>query len=203
MRGFVAGFVVASLLWATLAVVYLMGVLDPLLLPELEMAEASDAGVDAAPAVDGGPARPRRRRWRRSRRRRARRQRRERRRARADERMETGDDLEAAGPRELDMESAGAEARLSPGQIDSAFGRSMPAIRRCLLLLETEASGRGRVVFSMRVAGSGQPTAVRLSGPRSLVSGAVGGCLRRTGRGIRFPAFDGTETTFSYPITFD
>jgi hypothetical protein len=199
-RGFIAGFITATFLYGAIFVAYRAGALDPWL-SEGEGDEPAnlterDAGSDGAVETPRRGKRRARRRWQ------QRRARREARKRTSDQVVESGDSLES-GPREVDMNGAGGEARLSAAQIDAAFSPAMARIRRCLLLLPEDASGRGRVVFGMRVAGSGQVAAVRLRGPGSLTTGEVGGCLQRTARAIRFPSFDGAETTFSYPITFE
>lgn len=197
-RGFIAGFITATFLYGVLFLAYRSGALAPWLGDDQADAEV-DAGLpDAAP--DAAVAPQKRRRRRRHRRNRPSGHRRQR--GNPDQIIETGDSLEGEA-REVDMSESGGEARLRSDQIDAAFGSAMGRIRRCLLLLPEDANGAGRVVFAMRVAGSGQVSAVRLRGPRSLTGGDVGSCLRRTARSISFPSFDGTETTFSYPITFE
>ncbi len=205
MKGFLVGFLVASLLWGAALALYLTGALEP---------EPSTVAVAPAGAADAGPdgavlaptKRQRRRaRWRRQRRARQRQRQRRAQRQGLDPmtQTESGDELNADDPREVDLGGAGGEERLSSAQIDAAMGRAMPGIRRCLLLSPPDQPTRGRVVFGMRISGEGRVTAVRLSGPRALVSGEVGSCLRRTARAVSFPSFDGPEMLANYPITFE
>ena len=202
MKGFAVGFLLASVLWGGLASAYLTGALDGLL-PEEEVAAPPDGGPVAEAVHEEVPAKRRKgRRWRR------------RRGKRGDWRpgkvrgsgpiVESGDDLGEGEARELDLgEGSGGEQRLSSAQIDAAFGPAMPGIRRCLLMLDPDQEGSGRVVFGLRVSGAGRVVAARLQGPSALTTGAVGQCLTRSARAIRFPTFDGPEMVVRYPITFE
>lgn len=117
--------------------------------------------------------------------------------------VESGDDLGEGSTREVDVSDEGNEERLSSQEIDAAFGPAMPGIRRCLLHLDPDQEGGGRVTFGLRISGSGRASAVRLHGPSALTTGGVGSCLRRAGSAIRFPAFDGPDMVVRYPITFE
>jgi hypothetical protein len=199
MKGFIGGFLTATLLWGAAAAAFALGLLDGLI-GEPAPEAPPDAGVVAAAEPDAGPATTAKRR---------RRGRRPRNQVLADGPrgsgpvIESGDDLGVEGPRELDLGGAGGEARLSPAQIESAFDRAMPGIRRCLLMLEPDQEGTGRVTFGLRVTGAGRVSAAQLVGPQALTSGDVGSCLRRVSRAMVFPAFDGPEMVLRYPVTFE
>ena len=207
MKGFLVGFITASIVWGAAVGVHAIGWLDGLF-GTSDGSEASAATDTEAAIADGGTAGVKRGRRRRRGRRRARR--REPRRARpvvptkgSGPYTETGDDIDENDRRELDLEGSGGEEQLSSAEIDAAFGRAMPGIRRCLLLLSEGQEGAGRVTFAVRIAGSGRVSQVRLAGPRALTAGEVGGCLRRTARAIQFPSFDGPDMVARYPITFE
>ncbi len=204
MARFVAGFVVATVLWGGATVyVYFTGTLS------FEVEETALAEVTA---TDGGPEevteeRPtkrRRGRWRK----RGRRGKRAGGPSPSGEPVPTGDavtgdDFGDEGPRELDLGATGGEQQLSSAQIDAAVGSVMGRIRRCPLLAHEEADIRGRVVFRLQIRSSGQVGAVQLSGPAALTTGEAGGCLRGAARRISFPSFDGPDMRVSYPVTFD
>jgi hypothetical protein len=114
-----------------------------------------------------------------------------------------GDDLREGEARVVDGARAGGEQQLDGAEIDRAFDAAMPRIRRCLLLVPDEGSVSGRLVFGLRIAGSGRVTAVNLSGPAALVGGEAGDCLRAVVRTLSFPRFDGPEMLVRYPIEFE
>lgn len=115
----------------------------------------------------------------------------------------TGDDLREGEMRTIDGEGTGGEAQLTGGQIDTAFDGAMPRIRRCFVLAAGDDPVSGRLTFGMRIAGSGEVSAVSLSGPAAVTTGECGDCLRAAARGIRFPSFDGPEMVARYPITLE
>lgn len=115
----------------------------------------------------------------------------------------TGDDLREGEMRTIDGEGTGGEAQLSGGQIEQAFDGAMPRIRRCFVLAAGDEPVRGRLTFGMRIRGSGEVSAVNLSGPAAVTTGECGDCLRTAARGIRFPSFDGPEMVARYPITLE
>jgi hypothetical protein len=94
----------------------------------------------------------------------------------------TGDDLREGEMRTIDGEGTGGEQQLTGAEIDQAFDGSMGRIRRCFMLAPGDEPVRGRLVFGMRIAGSGQPTAVNLSGPAAVTTGDCGECLRGAAR---------------------
>ena len=115
----------------------------------------------------------------------------------------TGDDLGEGQMRTIDGEGTGGEAQLSGGQIDAAFDTAMPRIRRCFVLAAGEDPVTGRLTFGMRIRGTGEVSAVNLTGPAAATTGECGDCLRAAARGIRFPSFDGPEMVARYPITLE
>lgn len=115
----------------------------------------------------------------------------------------TGDDLREGEMRTIDGEGTGGEAQLTNGQIETAFDGAMPRIRRCFLLAAGDEPVHGRLTFGMRIRGSGEVSAVNLSGPAAVTTGECGDCLRTAARGIRFPSFDGPEMVARFPITLE
>jgi hypothetical protein len=115
----------------------------------------------------------------------------------------TGDDLRENDIRMIDGTATGGEEQLSGRQLDAAWDGAMGRVRRCFLLAAGEDEITGRLVFGMRIAGSGQVTAVNLSGPARMTSGECGDCLRDAARQIRFPTFNGPEMLVRYPIELD
>lgn len=115
----------------------------------------------------------------------------------------TGDDLAEPAARTIDMEGSGGERQLSDAQIDAAFDRAFPRMRRCLTLAAGDDPVHGRVAFTVRIAPSGRVSGVRLSGPAAVTTGEAGDCLRGAARGISFPSFDGPEMTVRWHLTLD
>jgi hypothetical protein len=115
----------------------------------------------------------------------------------------TGDDLREGEMRTIDGEGSGGEQQLTGAQIDGAFDGAMGRIRRCFILAAGDEAVTGRLTFGMRIAGTGQVTAVSLSGPAAVTTGECGDCLRTAARAIRFDSFDGPEMLIHYPITLE
>lgn len=115
----------------------------------------------------------------------------------------TGDDLGDGEMRMIDGEGTGGEEQLTGAEIDAAFDGAMGRIRRCFILAPAESTVTGRLTFGMRIAGTGHPSAVSLTGPSGLTSGECGDCLRDAARAIAFPTFDGPEMVVRYPITLE
>jgi hypothetical protein len=113
-----------------------------------------------------------------------------------------GDDLGTPEAREVSM-GAGAEDQLSNEEIDRGIDRVFNGIQRCLLLLPPDAPAKGKVVFGMHIASSGQVTKVSLKGPNVMIQGECGACFRRTVKSIRFRSFDGPDMIVHYPVAFD
>lgn len=114
-----------------------------------------------------------------------------------------GDDLREGEPRSLDLAGSGGEAQLSTRQIEAAFDTAMPRVRRCLVLAASDAPVRGQVVFAVRIRGSGDVSAVQLTGPAAVTTGEAGECLRTAIRGTRFPSFDGPEMLARFPMVLE
>jgi hypothetical protein len=198
VKGFAAGFGTASVLWGIGVGVALFGgfAAEPSAAPEVAAPAAEVAPDAGAPAPVG-------------------RRRRGVRRAGEDgprngastaaggDDVVTGDALAAPGTRTLDVGASGGEAQLSDAQIERAFDSALPRVRRCLLLVADDAPVTGRLVFGLQIAGSGRVSAVNLSGPRAVVGGEAGDCLREAARGIAFPSFDGPTLTARYPLTLE
>jgi hypothetical protein len=194
---FWAGFAVASILWAAAgAYLFFVEGFGPTEAPPAEAVAEAPVAEEAPEAQE--EARPRRRRRRRARRR-------PRRRAAETPTgvATTGDDLGEDEMRTLDMAGSGGEQQLSSAQIEAGFDGAMGRIRRCLVLMEGGDPVTGRLVFGLRVAGSGQVERVRLTGPRAATTGEAGTCLRAAARQIRFDSFDGPPMVVRYPITLE
>jgi len=197
MSRFWGGFSLACVLWVGgLAYLHLGLGYGP---PPPEPIVAAEPEVEPVEEEPEEEARPRRRRRRRGRAR-----------ARAARRGETptgnatsGDDLGENDMRTVDMGGSGGEQQLRGPQIDAGFDTVMGGIRRCLFLIPGDADVRGRVIFGMRIAGSGRVQRVNLSGPRAATTGEAGACLRRTARSIQFDSFDGPEMVVRYPFTLE
>jgi hypothetical protein len=197
---FLAGFAVASVVWGGLGayLVVELGYGPP---PTLEEEEAAVAVADApTPEAPDAPRRGRRRRGGAG--------------ASADssatgsERAPTGDavtgdDLGEGELRMIDGAGSGGEEQLSGAEIDHAFDGVMGRVRRCFVLAEGDTTPTGRLVFGLRIAGTGRVSAVNLSGPAALTSGDCGECLREAGRSMSFPSFDGPDMVVRYPITLE
>jgi len=115
----------------------------------------------------------------------------------------TGDDLREGEMRVVDGMATGGEEQLTGPQIDAGLDGAMGRIRRCFLLAAGDDAVTGTLTFGMRIAGSGQVTAVNLSGPAAVTTGEAGDCLRGAVRAVRFPSFDGPEMLVRYPITLE
>ncbi len=197
MSRFWGGFSVACVLWAGAGAYLHLGLGYGPPAPTPVVAAAEPEVVEAEEPAEA-EARPRRRRRRR------------RRGAARAGRGQTptgnatsGDDLGEGEMRTLDMGASGGEQQLRGSQIDAGFDTVMGGIRRCLFLIPGDADVRGRVMFGMRIAGSGRVTRVNLRGPRAATTGEAGACLRRTARSIQFDSFDGPEMVVHYPFTLE
>lgn len=115
----------------------------------------------------------------------------------------TGDEIGEPATRSIDLQARGGEQQLSDAQVNAAFDRAFPRMRRCLALAAGEDEVRGRVAFTVRITPNGRVSAVRLSGPAAVTTGEAGDCLRGAARGIAFPSFDGPEMTVRWHLTLD
>ncbi len=199
MVRFLAGFATATLLFGSaLGVLHVEYGWGP---PEVAQSSASDdVPLDPGGAVLEEGSSPRR-----SKRRTSRRAEREGRPSAAAPQgaATTGDDLREHEMRVIDGEGHGGEQQLSGAQVDAGFDSVMGRIRRCFVLAAGDDLVQGRLVFGLRIAGSGRATAVNLSGPAALTTGECGECLRATARSIEFARFDGPEMVVRYPITLE
>jgi hypothetical protein len=189
---FLTGFFSASLLWAALGFAYLKGYID-IDLSALEVENGEEASPDASdPNGRRARRRPRSGRGRRSRP------------GAGGSRVEdmlTGDDLGGPELRTIDMETASGEGQLTTYEVETGIDGVMPKIRRCLILVADEDPVAGKMIFGMRISGSGRVTRVNLKGPSPLVSGEAGGCLRKALGSIEYRSFDGPDMVIHYPFT--
>lgn len=197
MPRFVAGFAVASLLWIGLLVAVKQGVVDLDLSPPdevIEVAEVAAADVPEAEARD-----PKRKR-------------KAKRKAGAGERGDSrryegessvGDELGGPEARNLDVAAAGGEEQLLGSEIERGFDQAMPGIRRCLILAASDEAVTGKLVFGVRIAGSGRVERVNLKGPSAITQSEAGSCLTAAARKIQFRSFRGPDMLVNYPITLE
>lgn len=111
-----------------------------------------------------------------------------------------GDELDDSSARELDLGGTGGEEQLPASAIESAFDAGMPAIRRCLVLVDSDEPTLGTLRFQLRISPEGGVAGARLRGPSAVTSGEAGECLVSAARALPFPAFDGPEMDVSYPL---
>ena len=208
MSRFWAGFLAASVVWGAGAAIYALGYLDALLGPS----PRSTAG-----AREDAPRRAskQRRRGRRNSRRpkskysRPRSGSSGRRPARAlDARPQpadvlSGDALGEPGTRELDVSTSGGEEQLTGYDIERGFDSVLPAIRRCLVLVDGDRFLSGRIIFGLRIHGASGVSKVNLRGPAAVTRGEAGSCLRAAARGIAFRRFDGPDMIVHFPLTLE
>lgn len=195
MLRFVAGFVAASLLWIGLLVAVKQGFVNLDLSPpeedvEPELVAAADAPEDGAQD--------------------AKKKRRVKRRAGTGDRGDSrryegessvGDDLGGPDARNLDVANAGGEEQLLGSEIERGFDGAMPSIRRCLILAASDEPVTGKLVFGVRIAGSGRVEKVNLKGPSAITQSEAGSCLTQAARGIQFRSFNGPAMLVNYPLT--
>jgi len=184
---FFAGFVVASVLWAGVGYAYVEGYIHFGQEAAIETvpAEVLDAGV---PEEEVDPRNKQRRKRRAG--------------ARRTGDALTGDDLRENDARNIDVEGGGEE-QLAGAEIEAGFDSAFGKIRRCLLLVADDEPVTGKIIFGMRVAGSGQVTAVNLNGPVAITASEAGDCMRTAARGIHFRSFNGPEMLVKYPLTLE
>ncbi len=191
MGRFALGFVVASVLWGAAWAAQLTGLLPSFgaTEPEITAVPSGTLVKDDKPGAQG----PRRRRRRIARRR------------QHDPagHFERGDLLDDGSPRELNAGEHGGEQQLPASQIEAAFDGASRAIRRCLVLVDTDQPAVGTLRFGLRIAGSGRVTKANLSGPAAVTQGEPGACLERVARSLSFPTFDGPDMVVKYPITLE
>jgi hypothetical protein len=201
VKWFLLGFLAASVLWLGLVYAQSVGVIEIFGADEdgavVARASAGDAGVEAAeePKKKKGKRRRRGRRgegkvWP------------------AGPSYDTsegvaGDDLGGPGASDLAMGEAGGQEQLTAAEIDRGIDTVFNGVERCLVLVPAGAPATGKVVLGMHIASSGKVTRVSLKGPKPIVQGESGGCIRRAVKSIRYPAFDGPDMVAHYPIVFE
>lgn len=188
---FVAGFIAASLLWIGLLVGVKQGFINLDLSPPEEVAEPEALAATDAPAADE-PKRKRRAKRRTGERGDSR---------RYEGESSVGDDLGGPEARNLDVANAGGEEQLLGSEIERGFDGAMPSIRRCLILAASDEPVTGKLVFGMRIAGSGRVQKVNLKGPSAITQSEAGSCLTAAARGIQFRSFNGPDMLVNYPLT--
>ncbi len=112
-----------------------------------------------------------------------------------------GDDLGGPEARNLDVGAGGGEEQLLGSEIERGFDDAMPKIRRCLILAASDEPVTGKLVFGVRVAGSGRIERVNLNGPSAITRSEAGGCLTQAVRSIQFRSFNGPDMLVNYPLT--
>jgi len=192
---FVAGFIAASLLWIGLLVGVKQGVINLDLSPPEEVIEPEALAATDAPDEDARDPKRKRKGKRRS----GGQDRGDSRRYEGE--SSVGDDLGGPEARNLDVGAAGGEEQLLGSEIERGFDQAMPSIRRCLILAASDEPVTGKLVFSVRIAGSGRVEAVNLKGPSAITQSEAGGCLTSAARGIQFRTFNGPPMQLSYPLT--
>lgn len=194
MSRFLAGFFLATLVWGGLFYAQLAGIIT-VHLPGLSASEP-DAGVGEAEELAEEDGRKQRKRPK-KRRKPGERKRRYRGVA------TTGDDLGGPGVRELNAAENGGEEQLRNSEVEAGFDQAFPKIRRCLMLAASEDPITGRIVFGMRIEGSGRVTKVNLKGPAAITRTEAGDCMRKAARGIQYRSFNGPDMVVHYPFTLE
>ena len=203
MARFVAGFMLATLLWGGTFFAWQEGLLDPLLGEEPPPPELATAPALPEEAPEENTMRRRRRRRGRRGMRRGMRTADSAMRAYDESPATVGEDLGEDDPRSLDLAGMGGEQQLSSSQIESAIDGSYGQLRRCFVLADPDAPLRGRLTLGLRIGGNGRVNRVQLNGPGGLTRSEAGTCLRQAARRIRFPSFDGPDMFVRYPITLE
>ncbi len=204
MKQFATGFFMASTLWLGLLYAQSIGKIELFGLGESDSVDKQVAVLEEEAQPTEKKKKKRRGRKRRSKR--GKRQRQSRQMGSVTYEMGngiSGDELGSSGSRELAMGSAGKEEQLSEAEIDRGIDRVFNGIERCLVLVPSEAPATGRVMIGMHISSSGRVTKVNLKGPKVLVGGDSGACIRRTVKSIKYPGFDGPDMIAHYPITFE
>lgn len=190
MARFLAGFFFASLLWGGLIYAHIAGLITigALLPDEPEVVAAPDEAA-------GGAAKERKARKKKWRSKKARRN--------LSGTATSGDRLGGPGVRDLNAAEGGGEEQLRGDEIEAGFDSVFPKVRRCLMLVESDAPVRGKLVFGMRIAGADGVTKVNLRGPAAVTRSEAGSCMRKAVKGIRFRTFNGPDMLVHFPLTLD
>lgn len=189
MPKFLAGFLSASLLWGGLIYAESTGLISINLGKEPEVVDEIEPEEEAETEPATGKKRPRRR-------------------PQGKKRSykgvsQTGDDLGGPGTRELSADQAGGEEQLTSREIEQGFDSVFPKIRRCLVLAADEEPVTGKLVFGLRITGSGQVAAVNLRGPSAVTQSEAGSCMLGAAKGMKFRKFDGPDMRVDYPLTLE
>lgn len=196
MPRFVAGFVVASLLWIGLLVAVKQGFVNLDLSPPDDEVEPEVVAATDAPEDDARDPKKKRRVKRKASG------------DRGDSRRyegesSVGDDLGGPDTRNLDVANAGGEEQLQGSEIERGFDGAMSSIRRCLILAASDEPVTGKLIFGVRIAGSGRVEKVNLKGPSAITQSEAGSCLTAAARGIQFRSFNGPAMLVNYPLTLE
>lgn len=192
MPRFLAGFLVASLLFGGLVVAYSRGLL-PIDLEPPSKIEAPEALPEDVPRDEAGAVRGKKRA-------RGTRGGGQKQRRYAGEAM-TGDDLGGPEARNLDVGSAGGEEQLLGSEIEKGFDSVFSQVRRCLMLAADDEPVTGKIVFGLRISSQGSVTRVNLQGPAAITQSEAGDCLRKAAGGIHFRSFHGPDMLVHFPLT--
>jgi hypothetical protein len=193
VQRFLAGFVVASGLWAA-AGAYLhleLGYGPPEPVELAAVPEESDAGV----AEEEAPPPRRRRRRRRP--------------PRGQDPVPASgetqdDDLREDEMRTLDLVGGpGGQERIPNAELNRVFDEAFPTVRRCLVLAASEEPVVGTLTFAVRIRPDGSVEGVRLTGPRPVRTGEAGDCMRRAARAMTFPSYDGPPMVARFPLELE
>jgi hypothetical protein len=193
VQRFLAGFVTASVVWGGLLFAHRAGWVDLGITPKQEEAVASAAPSEA----DDDPAQPNARK----RKGKGKGSGGQSKRPHLIGDSTTGDDLGGPEQRELNAANQGGEEQLLGTEIERGFDGVFPQIRRCLMLAAGEDEVSGKLVFGLRIEGSGGVTRVNLAGPSAITQGEAGDCLRKAARSIAFRRFNGPDMLVHYPVT--
>jgi hypothetical protein len=114
-----------------------------------------------------------------------------------------GDELGPDGIRNLDLNNQGGEEQLLDREIEQAFDRSFPQIRRCLSLAAGDEPVRGTLTFGLRISGREGITRVNLNGPSAITQSEAGECLHKAVRAMHLRSFNGPDMVVHYPLTLN
>lgn len=196
MLRFLAGFGVASVLWGAFLFSYKQGWIDISLEPEAPPAD--EASVTDSPQDDDAPDKSKRPRKKRP----AATTAAKRPRSPGGNAL-VGDDLGENDTRTLNVGQGGGEEQLRNTEIERGFDGILSQVKRCLILAAEDEPASGKLVFGLRISGSGKVTAVNLSGPSSVTRGDSGSCLRKAAQGMTFRTFNGPDMVVHYPLTLE
>jgi hypothetical protein len=114
-----------------------------------------------------------------------------------------GDDLGENDTRTLNVGQNGGEEQLRNTEVEQAFDGILPQVKRCLILAADDEPASGKLVFGLRISGTGKVAAVNLSGPSSVAKGDSGACLRKAAQSMHFRTFNGPDMVVHYPLTLE